>query len=544
MAATSKKSVAICILRNDLRLHDNIALTAANNSSCTHLLPIYCFDPRQMDLSRLPGSSFAPPKTWYFKFDKCGKHRARFILEGVIGLKNILRSVHNTDLSIHFGHPESVVRDVITKLAQHNYSVEGVYMQKEVTYEENLVERNISKVLKSIKNQNVNTSTIGLKLLWGLTMVHLQDIPFNSSTLPDVFTEFRKAVERLGEEAVRPIVMIPEGKMKPFPTLAEPLQPSSWGTFNQNPDKLFSLLVQDYDRDMKLGNQGRDPRSAFPFDGSERSAVRRVDDYLYRTRGIDTYKATRNGLKGTEYSSKFSPWLATGAISPRYIMHEIRQVEKRRGGNDGTYWLWFELLWRDYFKFVALKYGNQLFKLEGLRPSTYDTHTIWRKDAAKLKAWIEGKTGIPWVDANMIELKKTGFMSNRGRQNVASFLTKDLSIDWRLGAEYFESQLIDHDPASNYGNWQYVAGVGNDPRENRTFNMIKQATDYDRDGQYVLTWLPQLSRLPRGVVHTPWKASARDRQIAGIGMITDEDDEDEGYPMPILVKPNWSFRGM
>ena len=103
----------------------------------------------------------------------------------------------------------------------------------------------------------------------------------------------------------------------------------------------------------------------------------------------------------------------------------------------------------------------------------------------KFQAWCDGKTGIPFVDANMRELKLSGFMSNRGRQNVASFLVKDLGLDWRLGAEWFESQLLDHDVCSNYGNWNYSAGIGNDPRENRKFNMIKQGLDYDKDGEYI-----------------------------------------------------------
>ncbi|KZS02115.1 Cryptochrome-1, partial [Daphnia magna] len=95
-----------------------------------------------------------------------------------------------------------------------------------------------------------------------------------------------------------------------------------------------------------------------------------------------------------------------------------------------------------------------------------------------------GKTGVPFVDANMRELLETGWMSNRGRQNVASFLVKDLHLDWRLGAEWFESLLLDHDVCSNYGNWNYVAGIGNDPRENRKFNMIKQSMDYDLEGNF------------------------------------------------------------
>jgi deoxyribodipyrimidine photo-lyase len=103
----------------------------------------------------------------------------------------------------------------------------------------------------------------------------------------------------------------------------------------------------------------------------------------------------------------------------------------------------------------------------------------------------------------MRELKLTGFMSNRGRQNVASFLVKDLHINWLMGAEWFESQLIDYDPCSNYGNWTYVAGVGNDPRETRYFNIITQATRYDVKGEYVKLWIPELKDVPIEKIHRP-----------------------------------------
>ena len=151
----------------------------------------------------------------------------------------------------------------------------------------------------------------------------------------------------------------------------------------------------------------------------------------------------------------------------------------------------------------------------------------------KFKAWAEGKTGVPFVDANMRELKYTGWMSNRGRQNVASFLVKDLGLDWRLGAEWFESQLLDHDVCSNYGNWNYAAGIGNDPRENRKFNMIKQGLDYDAEGDYVRLWVKELEGLKGSKAHIPWTLPAYDLNKAGVDLgIT--------YPKPMVVAPEWS----
>ena len=116
----------------------------------------------------------------------------------------------------------------------------------------------------------------------------------------------------------------------------------------------------------------------------------------------------------------------------------------------------------------------------------------------------------------MIELNQTGFMSNRGRQNVASFLVRDLKLDWRLGAEYFESLLIDYDVCSNWGNWTYAAGVGNDPREDRYFNVIGQAKRYDENAEFVTQWLPVLDRIPEKSRHEPWRLSAEQLRRYGL----------------------------
>jgi deoxyribodipyrimidine photo-lyase len=156
--------------------------------------------------------------------------------------------------------------------------------------------------------------------------------------------------------------------------------------------------------------------------------------------------------------------------------------------NESTYWLIFELIWRDYFRMITKKYGNRIFKAGGIKNKILQL----RQDPDIFKRWTEGQTGIPFIDANMRELKQTGFMSNRGRQNVASFLVKDLKIDWRMGASYFEYTLIDYDVHNNWGNWNYVAGVGNDPREDRYFNTQLQAQRYDPSGKYVKRWLPEL----------------------------------------------------
>ena len=144
-------------------------------------------------------------------------------------------------------------------------------------------------------------------------------------------------------------------------------------------------------------------------------------------------------MLGADYSSKLAPWLAHGCISPRLIAAECGRYERERVKNKSTYWLVFELIWRDFFKLYCAKHGTSVFKAGGPIGSKQG----WRKDPILLQRWKEGTTGVPLVDANMRELAATGFMSNRGRQNVASYLALDLQLDWRDG-DHFES-LLDYD---------------------------------------------------------------------------------------------------
>jgi deoxyribodipyrimidine photo-lyase len=248
-----------------------------------------------------------------------------------------------------------------------------------------------------------------------------------------------------------------------------------------------------------------------------------LNQYFWKQDQLRVYKETRNGLLGADYSSKFSAWLAAGCLSPRYIYEQVQQYEQERVRNDSTYWLVFELLWRDYFRFICAKHGNKIFYRSGLQ----GLEIAWKQDWQRFDQWRYGQTGYPLVDANMRELSASGFMSNRGRQNVASFLTKNLGIDWQMGAEWFESLLIDYDVCSNWGNWNYAAGVGNDARGFRFFNISKQAKDYDPQGKYVKHWLPELAKLPAQKIHEPWKLTAVEQKQYGVRLGVD-------YPHPIV----------
>lgn len=478
----SAPRTVICLLRNDLRLHDNEVFCWAQRNA-EHIVPLYCFDPRHYQ------------GTYHFNFPKTGPFRLRFLLDSVIDLRATLKKQGST-LLVRHGKPEDVVSDLIKQLG----SVTALAFHKEVASEE----KNVEKKLKEVCSQN----KVKVQTFWGSTLYHIDDLPFSHiKRLPDIYTQFRKEVE--GQGRIRPVFSTPE-QIKSLPPGLE-----------EGPILTFEALGQTEPVD--------NCRSAFPCRGGETEALARLKHYFWETNAVASYKETRNGLIGVDYSTKFSSWLALGCISPRYIYDQIKKYEAERTANQSTYWVIFELLWRDYFKFVGLKYGNRIFHINGLQ----DKLVPWKTNMALFNAWKEGKTGVPFVDANMRELALTGFMSNRGRQNVASFLTKDLGLDWRLGAEWFEYLLVDHDVCSNYGNWLYSAGIGNDPRENRKFNMIKQGLDYDSNGDYVRLWVPELQGIKGGDAHTPWTLSNASLAHAQVSL-------NQTYPSPIVIAPEWS----
>lgn len=448
------KGVAIVWFRNDLRVLDNEALLKAWDSS-EMVLPVYCVDPRHSQT------------TYHFGFPKTGALRAQFLIECLADLRKNLMN-RGLNLLIRHGKPEEIIPSLAKSFGAH-----AVYAQKETCSEElnveRLVRKNLQQVVLSSQSNDKSTNHPQLKLIWGTTMYHLDDIPFDHSSLPDVYTHFRKSIE--AKCTVRGCIRIPSS-FGPPPSVVD------WGS--------VPLIEQLELHSPKVSKGMR-------FVGGESAALGRVNEYFWKKDLLKVYKETRNEMLGPDYSTKFSPWLASGSISPRYIYEEVKSYERERVANDSTYWVLFELMWRDYFRFISLKYGNSLFHLGGPRKLEYK----WSQDQKLFESWRDGCTGYPLIDANMKELSMTGFMSNRGRQIVCSFLVRDMGIDWRMGAEWFETCLLDYDPCSNYGNWTYGAGVGNDPREDRYFSIPKQAQNYDREGEYVAYWLPQLKALPK-----------------------------------------------
>ncbi|BDB54398.1 deoxyribodipyrimidine photo-lyase [Flavobacterium ammoniigenes] len=427
---------ALVWFKTDLRIEDNETLLRAIAQS-EKILPVYCFDEAHFE-------------TTPYGFKKTGAFRAQFLLESLEDLDAQLRTL-GSGLRIVMGKPEVE----IPKLVQE-YKAQKVFAKREVAFEEIQTEKRVRTELFKLRCELETFSTS--------TLYHAEDLPFSIKDIPDVFTNFRKKTEKDSE--IR----------QPFST------PTKINSPEISPLELPTLEA------LGLIKNTIDSRAVLQFKGGESEALQRLNHYFFETQCLSTYKETRNGMVGADYSSKFSPWLALGCISPRFIYAEILKYEKQFGANDSTYWLVFELLWRDFFRFMFKKYQTKFFLYEGIKTEKVNSKSLNEK---LLSQWINGTTPSDFINANMRELQQTGFMSNRGRQNVASYFCNEMNMDWRFGAAYFEEQLIDYDVCSNWGNWAYLAGVGNDPRGHRYFNIEKQAADYDKKKSFRKLWLTE-----------------------------------------------------
>lgn len=241
---------------------------------------------------------------------------------------------------------------------------------------------------------------------------------------------------------------------------------------------------------------------------------------------IYRYSNERN-LVDRPGTAKLSPYLRFGMVSARQAVFFARQAiaaahnkEARKGAES---WL-NELIWREFY--IHILYHFPEVRGQSFRPE-YD-HIQWANNEADFKAWCEGQTGYPIVDAPMRQLRRQGWMHNRARMIVASFLVKDLLIDWRWGEKWFMQHLVDGDPAANNGGWQWMAGTGTDAAPYfRIFNPILQGKKFDPDGRFVRQWLPELADVPDRYIHTPWEMDEAAQKKAGCVIGRD-------YPSPII----------
>ena len=416
--------------RSNLRVEDNTSLSRAIKDS-SRVIGYINIDPAIFELSD-------------YGFKKTEKFRTKFLLESIQDLKKQLNGI-NISLIITNQDFETSINSIIEK-----YNIRSIYMQKEWTRDELAEEKQIPKHINLIKD-------------FDQFLYSPESVKEVYENIPRGFSNFRKKCEK-------------------YLNIEYPLQIPKPLDKKNNIDDVYSIPTLN---DLGFEEFRVHKNSVFKFLGGETSAKERLNEYFFETKRISKYKLTRNGLLGKDYSSKLSSWLANGSISVRYVYMQIKKYEEEIEKNESTYWLFFELIWRDFFKYVSMQHKDKFFSKSGI----YGDSKNWSNNKELINRWINGETNEPFVNANMKELSQTGFMSNRGRQNVANYLTKELKIDWRIGAEYFESLLIDYDVHSNYGNWLYNAGIGNDSMPFRKFNPKLQSERYDPNKEYEKLWL-------------------------------------------------------
>ena len=467
--------VLIYLLRRDLRLADNPVFNEISQTfqrsqypSYTHFLPLYIFAAQQIEVSGFlssdSGSSpFPEARSNVAGFWRCGPHRAKFLAESVWDLKRSLHDI-GSDLEIRIGLAGQVIQELISAFKDESAEIVGVWMTGEEGAEEKREESDVK----------IAAERAGIEFkLWTDEKYYVddRDIPFpNPKDLPDIFTSYRKQVENIKplREIPRRVLPTPS-KLPPLPP-SIPLQPRPFTVPKSVEDTIAKLHRPLYPNIglSKAPKRPSDAISAHPFNGGETAGLDRIR-HLISSSSVTTYKETRNGTLGLDFSTKLSAWLALGTITARQVHEFLLDFENGKtdlgkgvrgygkGENKGTAAIRFELLWRDYFRLATRKFGPKLFRISGFRDDRSRSWDYPQKNVEtrrRVNRFLEGTTGTAFIDASMRELFCDGYTSNRARQNVASFLAKHLGVDWRIGAEWYECCLIDYDLSSNWGNWQ------------------------------------------------------------------------------------------
>ncbi len=425
---------------NDLRLHDNETLIRAQQE-CDELLCCYCLERSDFDMLNLG-------------FRKMDIIRFKFLEQSVVDLQ------HN--LKLLGGHLIIGAESALFTLPElvSMYGITDIYTEeKYASYELNLAQ----KVMVALPETSFH-------FFWGKTLYHRDDIPFKIAKIPLTSKAYRITAAREAEprktiETPARIKSVKKIKSMGFPPCTE-----------------YGFDLEEYKHATPL------------LKGGETAALERLEYYTFKSELLTGYRWSRNRSDGLDYSSKLSPYLALGCISPRAIYEKVKMYEQDVKKNQSTWWLIFELVWRDYFTFKGMRFGNQIFKTAGYK----NKNIVWENDLVKFERWCAGTTGIPFIDAHMRQLNQTGYMSNRGRVNCASYFVHDLKIDWTWGASYFESKLIDYDVSSNWMNWHMQAF------EIWYTNPVHQSNKYKAQ-DFIRKWIPELATCNNMTVLIPWE---------------------------------------
>jgi len=454
--------------RNDLRLTDNAPLQKAL-ANAAEIAFIYVHDTRVWNLT----SAGIPRLGW---------HRRRFLKESLDNLRQLLED-EGYKLVELWGFPEKIIPEII-----QTEKFNSLYFSLECAPEERAIEGELQ--------QKSHIHGFEIQAQWSQFLFNPENLIAGLLNIPQTFTDFRKKIEKEKYETFIPEEMSSDSQLRAKPAsllkthgldlseLNKFLGTNTSGLNSEwwNPSSEEQNILERIKKDTAPTEKFRLIR------GGCTMGELRIEDYFFGSKAVSNYFETRNGLLNSLDSTLFSSWLAEGCISARSVYRRLKDYEQMHGSNKSTYWVFFELLWREFFKLHLLNAGERFFLPHGLYRVAQENEFSESQTRDKIELILNCSTGQPFFDANMRELIQTGYMSNRGRQNVASYMIYEMNIPWVLGASMFESFLIDYDVASNWGNWSYIAGVSFDPRGGRNFNVEKQQRDYDSDGSYVATW--------------------------------------------------------
>ena len=470
---------ALVWLRRDLRLYDNAALHHALKE-CSQVWLTFIFDTDILDPLHIAA------KDSKVDGDLTHDRRVDFIWQGLKQIDDELRALGG-GLIVRVGKPTELIPKIAKELG-----VNIVYTNHD--YEPSAIARDL-QVQKDLEKQGIQFESFKDQVIF-----EKKEILTNSNTVFSVFTPYKNSwLKKLQEK-----------DLAPYPCNAKS------GQFAPIPKKMDLAFPT-------LESMGFCPTGieAYLPPGSK-GGQDFLEDFLHR---IDQYQVGRDfpAIKGVSY---LSTHLRFGMLSIRGLAREAHR-RMLNGSMGATIWL-SELIWRDFY-FMILANHPRLAEGKSFKPD-YD-NIAWESgsNAKKLfAAWCEGRTGYPLVDAAMHQLNQTGYMHNRLRMVVASFLTKDLGIDWRWGEAYFAQHLNDFELSSNNGGWQWASSSGCDAQPYfRIFNPITQSEKFDPEGKFIRRYLPQLQKLSNKSIHAPWRAGQIELEVAGLHIGKD-------YPRPIV----------
>ncbi|NOK59105.1 MAG: deoxyribodipyrimidine photo-lyase [Chloroflexi bacterium AL-W] len=451
--------------RRDLRLADNPAFTAASQVSQGAVVPLFILDDNVLQSSRTSAA------------------RVVFMLESLRALDASLRA-HGSRLIIRHGSPEQCIAQVIDET-----DAVGVYWNRDYSP---FARQRDTIIEKMLRGRGVDVHTHKDAVIW-----EIDEILTKNNTPYTVYTPYARQWRARVE--ANPVL------------LAEAVLPG----LQPVPDTLSSSAIP------LAAELGFATQQLLPS-GGEQVGLEQLNTFVHAQNapGIHGYAEQRN-FPAKPGTSRLSPYLRFGCIAPQTCLRAAHKAGFQQHGSET--WVG-ELAWRDFYYQILYHFPHVLqrsFK------SDYDK-IEWDNNEVFFAAWCEGRTGYPIVDAAMRQLTAEAWMHNRARMIVASFLTKDLLIDWRWGERYFMQQLVDGDHASNNGGWQWAAGTGTDAQPYfRIFNPISQSEKFDLQGDYIRHYVPELQHVSASYIHTPWNMSQELQRQVGIHIGRD-------YPMPIV----------